>query len=986
MNEAERTELAHLKQRQARLENELKLLAQQLQTFEQRLAEPKLAETSLTVSPPESKLGSLSATPPPSIPRSIAQPQAPSIPAPPVIAPKPVVQPVFVEAQPALPRVPVAQSAASIPQQPRIAPEPKAPSTATPPPPSIQAQPTMPPRSFEMRLGTFWLVRIGIVMVLTGLVFFGNLAYQNYISKLGAGGKVFLLYLASGVLLAAGWWWQRKAVKDTLRNYAQVLFAGGLGALYFTTYAAHHLEPLRIIESALVDGVLLSGCAAFMIWAANRKQSEVLAFFAVGLGYYTSIITRVGHFTLVSNLVLSIAAVYFLVRNRWAALSFGSLAATYAAYGFWRFFDGSNWHWASPEEGLWTGTLFLMMYWAVFTSAVFLSRESRFAGQNRASFLTANNGAFFTLFILTMLQVQHGGFWKFSLIYGLVLVVLSVLAARWLKDEPLASNMYLTQGLLLVTIGLISKFAGLRLALVLGTESVLLLILGQQRKNLVLLVGAYVTAALAVGWGMDGMKQFDTADLWLGIGLGVLMMVDAFLAQRPAKPGEPSNVPLPAVLRPQTSYFVVLALVIWLVATWDNCSREVFPLVVAVEAVALSASIYALRLPEVTLFAQGFLVLADVAWVFNWMDQSPVLPWWNPLLMIGTNLAVSHWWSWQRILQPKTQNRNFWPALYALAVVGVIYLWLAPKTTTPNWIVTTSLLAIGLTAYGVITRAWFVAAAGQLFVAVSIAQFALQLWQSKPPFQFPLAPIACLFLLSFATVQWFQKRPDTDEHISEPLLQLAFVYRWVALIMSLGWIWEYVPERERIWVLALLGLSIFLWAGWRRNQEALLFSAAYTATALALFWLPLLLEASTVYVPNLLVILLLLAQRQVARRNPEHYPLSPGVHNAVIVVGTLSVWLFVSRWVLEMANGFYLTASWSVLALALFTTGLLLRERMYRWVGLGVLACALGRVIIFDVWKLETVYRILSFMALGIVLLVLGFIYSKYQEKIKEWL
>jgi uncharacterized membrane protein len=53
---------------------------------------------------------------------------------------------------------------------------------------------------------------------------------------------------------------------------------------------------------------------------------------------------------------------------------------------------------------------------------------------------------------------------------------------------------------------------------------------------------------------------------------------------------------------------------------------------------------------------------------------------------------------------------------------------------------------------------------------------------------------------------------------------------------------------------------------------------------------------------------------------------------------------------------------------------------------LGILACALGRVVVFDVWKLETIYRILSFMALGIVLLVLGFIYSKYQEKIKEWL
>ena len=34
----------------------------------------------------------------------------------------------------------------------------------------------------------------------------------------------------------------------------------------------------------------------------------------------------------------------------------------------------------------------------------------------------------------------------------------------------------------------------------------------------------------------------------------------------------------------------------------------------------------------------------------------------------------------------------------------------------------------------------------------------------------------------------------------------------------------------------------------------------------------------------------------------------------------------------------------------------------------------------------KTIYRVLTFMALGVVLLVLGFIYNKYQEKIRQWL
>jgi hypothetical protein len=44
------------------------------------------------------------------------------------------------------------------------------------------------------------------------------------------------------------------------------------------------------------------------------------------------------------------------------------------------------------------GALFLMLYWTVFTGAVFVSRAEKFAGQNRAAFATLNNGAFFTFF------------------------------------------------------------------------------------------------------------------------------------------------------------------------------------------------------------------------------------------------------------------------------------------------------------------------------------------------------------------------------------------------------------------------------------------------------------------------------------------------------------------------------------------------------------------------------------------------------------
>jgi hypothetical protein len=1234
MNEQDRFELQRLRDRQARLEQELSLLSAELTRLERRLNAPApnppataapspvpssgpVETPALKVSPAASRPAPQTVpTPPPPIPPVIpkAPPAVQSLPHPPVAA-KPAAtrtriladlgkvirqahcqscgrpiefpgnaagntilcpycgQSTLLSTEPATSPVP--------PREQNLPPAP-APSAAPAAIPAAHRKPEKE-RSFEMRLGTVWLVRIGILLVLTGLVFFGNLAYHDYVSKLGPGGKVSLLYLASGVLVAAGAWWQRKAVKPALKNYGQVLFAGGLAAVYFTTYAAYHFEPLRVIQNPLADGLLLLFCAGFMVWNAEHRKSEVLALVALGLAYYTSIITRVGLFTLYSNLVLTAASVVFLVRNRWAALSFLSLAATYTAYSFWRFFNGSGWHWASPEEGLWTGASFLIGYWVIFTTAVFLSKDTKFAGQNRAAFLTANNAAFFTLFVLTMWQVQTGSFWEFALVFGAVLLALAESARRFLAAEPLAKNTYLTQGLLVVTAGVVFKFAGMDLALMLALESVTLLLLGQLRKSLVLQTGAYITAAMAVGWSMATMKPFDHRGLFLGAGLGALMLFNAFLAHRQAassrsllraQPGyftvlalavwlvatlnntsreqfpvvlaieaigiilsiyllrvreislpglaylaiaqlvwsaEAFTGPAPAPwwnpvlmillalglsfwwqrqrvldlhsqtefgglvfgrlpvfgknlalfagmhvavelaggwdfevvsrhpagglfvpiglgalmvvdtllahrqtppagslrLRPQPSYSTVLALIIWLAVTWHNTGRLDFPLVLAAEGLLLTFSIYLLRVPEIALFGQGYILLAQCAWLVNSIAAGQTPPWWNPLLLVAITVVLGHWWQTQaaRIAQvvsgapakqaPVQSNAGqeqdvvavglFIQAVYALAVVAVLYCWLSPQVGPPAWLALTSLLAIGLTVYGVAARAWWLAAFGQIFVLISGAQFAWQLSEAKPNWLPALAPMAALSLLSAGTVLWFRRKPDASRSLSGPLLQTSLIYRWVALAMSIWWVCAYIPERERVWLLALLGLWFFLWAGWRRSREALLFSAAFTVAALMLFWLPLL-ESPQAYWPNLLVIFVLLAQRQLARRLPDRYPLEPAAHYTVIIIGGLSLWLFLSRWVLANEWNSYLTACWSGLALALFTAGILLRERMYRWMGLGILACALGRVVVYDIWKLSQVFRVLSLMALGIVLLVLGFIYSKYQDKIKEWL
>src|SRR5205823_10190354 len=142
----------------------------------------------------------------------------------------------------------------------------------------------------------------------------------------------------------------------------------------------------------------------------------------------------------------------------------------------------------------------------------------------------------------------------------------------------------------------------------------------------------------------------------------------------------------------------------------------------------LTFSFYLLRVPEISLLSQGYLVCAQVVWLFEVVAEGKSPPWWNPVLLIGITLALSHWWQKQKVLSVPAQLGRWWQGLYSLAIIGLVYYWLSPHVHASRWLALTSLLAIGLTAYGVFTRSWFLAAFGQIFMAVSAAQYGWQLW------------------------------------------------------------------------------------------------------------------------------------------------------------------------------------------------------------------------------------------------------------------
>jgi uncharacterized membrane protein len=63
-----------------------------------------------------------------------------------------------------------------------------------------------------------------------------------------------------------------------------------------------------------------------------------------------------------------------------------------------------------------------------------------------------------------------------------------------------------------------------------------------------------------------------------------------------------------------------------------------------------------------------------------------------------------------------------------------------------------------------------------------------------------------------------------------------------------------------------------------------------------------------------------------------------------------------------------------------------MRELILRMQGLAALFVCVVKVFFYDLRNLETVYRILSFIALGVILLSVSWIYTRFNEHLKRLL
>lgn len=902
-------------------------------------------------------------------------------PAPPVSEsvppPLPEVAPVTETAEPTFDEPLHAEETIASPAAPPVVPPPLPDSAASPPistpvvPPSLptSARESTSPgpeenrESLELRLGRVWLVRIGIVILLTGLVFLGNYAYHELIVRLGPIGKLALLYLAGAGLCVLGMRVGRK--RESLRNYGRVLAAGGCAAIYYATYAAHFVPSLQVIASPVVGGALLLALGGLFVGIADRIRSQTLAAATISLSFYTAAINPVSTFPLFSNVVIALAAIVLLARRDWRSVSLLSLLGSYGSFAFWRFQQGGTFLPSEPMavSAFWASVLFPVAYWAVHTAAIFLRRVKAFPASEGRAFLTLNNAALFGLVGPMVAGTYPHAFWLAAVLFGAVLLGLAALTSR--TEEPVFDGAYLAQGLGLVVLGMFFKLTGWQLAISFSMLAGLLVSVSLLRHGGILRFFSGVCAAVAT-WIVfqDSMTHATHAALTAGVVTGILTATTWTLRRR---------LSLPASTDWRALGFAMLAGLCAIPA----CSSSSF----------IGTDSGGICLMALALLAMAILPRVEVVEA-RWVAQ--------PLAIYGQMLIVA-----RLAIHP---DLGFAAAVTSAFALGFIHLWqfermpcrvplqilhtLIPTALVISWgftdvssaarPATLSLIAVLLFAHAALTGVGVLASLSAVFTMVAVCttgyataeQFA---WLSPAISTALLAAQPPLFRFGGARVGL---NPVAIRVVSVAI-------RVAALALGMEMVFAYVPDTG--WFLSLLaaGLTLFALACVRKSTEVASYAAALSIVALVAWFCRV--PVAPVNGWDLVGFVSLAVAQQLGRRRELPW-FGRTIQDVMSGVAIFGAWFLLHRLLGPVADGFLLTICWSLYAFLVLGLGFILRERTYRLLGLMILGTAVGRVFLVDVWQFETIYRILSFLVLGAVLLIIGFLYNRLAETLRRWL
>lgn len=818
----------------------------------------------------------------------------------------------------------------------------------------------------EARLGAWWATRVGALLAVIGIVFFAIYVSQNTPPFV----KLTQLVAAAGLVFFAGLRLERKVPR-----FGAVLAGAGLALIYFAAFAAYAVPATKVMADPFAAAVVQLAVVALILGFAAWRRSETHATIAVGLGFVTAFFSGyvgMDAFALWSALALAFGAIVLKFRPGWRAPSTIALPLTYLVYVVLAFSIWARTNPAPPATALWLpllamfGLFLLRDAFAAVRGAALTADDRLLQNLNSSVAITAG-----FLVTVRLLPTELAAWWFWS--GG---IMLAVTVGWWRLGQPGS----------LVPVAA-CKAAGL-LALGVVTEAD-----GHQRW-LVLLVQAFVLLTAARVTGLRGLRVMMVL-VW-GLSLGLLFW----------STGRGQTLPMAGAL----IHLGFSAVLLGYDQRWLGAGRG-FSLIMGA-LLGVVAGIAGNALFTAGVKPAAFMGLAALLAVAGAVSRG----WRGPAMAAGFMVAAAHlamlgyrthlhpdWWLWA----------NEAGLLVGAGAIGFALARLpADKIDAGHWrVVRSALVFVGVLVLAMVfTKGLGRDEALAATVGTSVLLLVLIPWAQR----WPLVVTATLGLawgwLLYGPLQWrsaepwlfaatagawtlpviLQLSPDrlaqmTTTDNRRLLLGLqAVLATWITLlavhanftgamrfaaiagaallVFALAWRWG-----VRV---ALPATSVLVLAGALGAGEALLRSTAWLTQTNG--W-----AAVAVLVLAGVTSLLPLLARFLADWAAGWRRFALWAHGAGALL--LLFWFFAAQ---RGSLAPYATVMWGVTAIGLFAAGLFARERVYRLIGLAGLALCLPRVFLVDIDS--TLYRIVAFVVLGLVLLWVGFSYHRFRHLITD--
>ena len=186
--------------------------------------------------------------------------------------------------------------------------------------------------AIEEALGTNWLNKLGIIILVVGVALFG--IYE--LGALGPLGKVGISYLAATFLLVGGIYLEKN---ERYRLLGRTGIGGGWALLFFSTFGMYHVGAMRVLP--LSPGGLTLDCALMLIVAVAmalhtlRYRSQFVTGLAFLLGYSTVALSQDTVYSLFAGVFLAIGLVTIVLKMGWFELEVFGILSSYLNHLYW---------------------------------------------------------------------------------------------------------------------------------------------------------------------------------------------------------------------------------------------------------------------------------------------------------------------------------------------------------------------------------------------------------------------------------------------------------------------------------------------------------------------------------------------------------------------------------------------------------------------------------------------------------------------------